>query len=196
VLTLLLQDGLHFSALATALTFLPFSLGLVLGSGAAMQLVPKLGRKLVIAGGSVMALGVLLMLAAVARYGDALQGWQLAPGQVVAGLGMALAGTTLINVVLARVPATEAGAASGLVNTAIYIGVAAGIALIGTIMFGLLGGGDTFVTAATRTLWVSAGLFIGSAALSFLLPPGRVQADQPHGPQAAAHPEPTTQETA
>jgi hypothetical protein len=58
-----------------------------------MQLVPKLGRKLVIAGGSVMALGVLLMLAAVARYGDALQGWQLAPGQVVAGLGMALAGT-------------------------------------------------------------------------------------------------------
>jgi EmrB/QacA subfamily drug resistance transporter len=195
VLTLLLQDGLRYSALATALTFLPFPLGVMMGSGAAMQLVPRLGRKLVIAGGPVMALGVLLMITAVARYGDALQGWQLAPGQLVAGLGMALVASTLVNVVLARVPATQAGAASGLVNTSIQIGIAAGIALIGTILFSLLSGGDTFVTAATRSLWVSAGLFVGSAALSFLLPPGRVQAGQ-HDTQPAAEPEPTTPSTA
>ena len=150
VLTLLLQDGLGYSALATALTFLPFSLGLVVGSGAAMQLVPRLGRKLVIAGGPVMALGVLLMLAAVARYGDALQGWQVAPGQAVAGLGMALVASTLVNVVLAQVPTTEAGAASELVNTAIQIGVAAGIALIGAVLFSLLGNGDSFVTRSHR----------------------------------------------
>jgi hypothetical protein len=67
--------------------------------------------------------------------------------------------------VLARVPATEAGAASGLVNTSMQIGMAAGIALIGTILFSLLSSGGTFVTAATRSLWVSAGLFVGSAAL-------------------------------
>ena len=98
---------------------------------------------------------------------------------------MALVASTLLNVVLARVPATEAGAASGLVNTSIQIGMAAGIALIGTILFSLLSNGDTFVTAATRSLWVSAGLFVGSAALSFLLPPGQVEAGQP-GTQPAA----------
>ena len=191
VLTLLLQDGLGYSALATALTFLPFSLGLVVGSGAAMQLVPRLGRKLVIAGGPVMALGVLLMLAAVARYGDALQGWQVAPGQAVAGLGMALVASTLVNVVLAQVPTTEAGAASELVNTAIQIGVAAGIALIGAILFSLLGNGDSFVTAATGSLWVSAGLLVASAALSFLLPSGRIEAEQHSRPAAEPAPEGT-----
>jgi MFS family permease len=129
------------------------------------------------------------MLAAVARYGDALQGWQLAPGQVVAGLGMALVASTLVSVVLARVPATEAGAASGLVNTAIQIGVAAGIALIGAILFSLLDSGDSFVTAATGSLWVSVGLLVASAALSFLLPPGRIEAEQ-HNPPAVAEPAP------
>lgn len=94
---------------------------------------------------------------------------------------MALVASTLVNVVLARVPATEAGAASGLVNTAIQIGVAAGIALIGAILFSLLGSGDSFVTTATRSLWVSAGLLVASAALSFLLPPRRIEAEQ-HSP--------------
>ena len=156
-----------------------------------MQLVPRLGRKLVIAGGPVMALGVLLMLAAVARYGDALQGWRVAPGQAVAGLGMALVASTLVNVVLAQVPTTEAGAASELVNTAIQIGVAAGIALIGAVLFSLLGNGDSFVTAATGSLWVSAGLLVASAALSFLLPSGRIEAEQHSRPAAEPAPEGT-----
>jgi hypothetical protein len=109
----------------------------------------------------------------------------------VAGLGMALVASTLVNVVLAQVPATEAGAASGLVNTAIQIGVAAGIALIGAILFSLLGNGDSFVTAATGSLWVSAGLLVASAALSFVLPPGRIEAEQHSRPAAEPAPEGT-----
>jgi EmrB/QacA subfamily drug resistance transporter len=179
VLTLHLQEGLGFSPLGAAMAFLPFSVGVVAGSGAAMQLVPRLGRRMVTGGGLVMALGVALLVAAVQRYGEALQGWQLAPGMLVAGVGMAMVSTTLVTIVLARVPGRDAGSASGVVNTTLQIGLAAGIAAVGTLFFTLLDDGVGFVDATFRSLWLEIGLFLASALLSFLLPPGPVSTPGP-----------------
>jgi EmrB/QacA subfamily drug resistance transporter len=176
VLTLHLQEGLGFSPLGAAMAFLPFSVGVVAGSGAAMRLVPRLGRRLVTGGGLVMALGVALLVAAVQRYGEALHGWQLTPGMLVAGVGMAMVSTTLVTIVLARVPGRDAGSASGVVNTTLQIGLAAGIAAVGTLFFTLLDDGVGFVDATRRSLWLEIGLFLTSALLSFLLPPGPVSA--------------------
>jgi EmrB/QacA subfamily drug resistance transporter len=179
VLTLHLQEGLGFSPLGAAMAFLPFSVGVVAGSGAAMQLVPRLGRRMVTGGGLVMALGLALLVAAVQRYGEALHGWQLAPGMLIAGVGMAMVSTTLVTIVLARVPARDAGSASGVVNTTLQIGLAAGIAAVGTLFFTLLDDGVGFVEATRRSLWLELGLFLASALLSFLLPPGPVPAPGP-----------------
>jgi EmrB/QacA subfamily drug resistance transporter len=187
VLTLHLQEGLGFTPLGTALAFLPFSLGVVAGSGAAMQLVPRLGRRIVTGGGLVMALGVALLIVAVDRYGTGLDGWQLAPGMAVAGLGMAMVSTTLVSIVLARVPGRDAGSASGVVNTTLQIGLAAGIAAVGTLFFSLLDGGVGFVAATRWSLWLEVGLFLASAGLSFLLPAGPVR---PQGPAEATAEEP------
>ena len=179
VVTLYLQDGLGFDPLGAALAFLPFSLGVVAGSGAAMRLVPRLGRRIVTGGGLVMALGVALLIAAVHRYGDGLHGWQLAPGMLVAGLGMAMVSTTLVTIVLARVPGRDAGSASGVVNTTLQVGLAAGVAVVGTLFFTLLDGGADIAAATQRSLWLEIGLFLASALLSFLLPAGPVHAGGP-----------------
>jgi MFS family permease len=138
VLTLYLQEGLGFTPLATAVAFLAFPVGVAPGSGVATQLVPRLGRRLVTGGGVVMALGFVLLIAAVHRYGTSLQGWQLTPGLIVAGLGMSMVAATLLTIVLSRVPGHAAGSASGVVNTTVQLGIAAGVALIGTVFLSLL----------------------------------------------------------
>jgi hypothetical protein len=85
---------------------------------------------------------------------------------LVAGLGMAMVSTTLVSIVLARVPGRDAGSASRVVNTTLQVGLAAGVA-----------------AATQRSLWLEIGLFLASALLSFLLPAGPVQA---RGPGEAA----------
>jgi EmrB/QacA subfamily drug resistance transporter len=57
VMTLTLQVGLGFSPLHTALTFLPWSIGIAVAAGASVQLAPRLGRRLTVAGSLAMAPG-------------------------------------------------------------------------------------------------------------------------------------------
>jgi MFS family permease len=190
VLTLHLQEGLGFTPLATAVAFLAFPVGVAAGSVAATQLVPRLGRRMVTGGGVVMALGFVLLIAAVHRYGTGLHGWQLAPGLIVAGLGMSMVAATLLTIVLSRVPGDAAGSASGVVNTTVQLGIAAGVALIGTVFLSLLDDRIGFVRATEQSLWLEVGLLLASAAVSFLLPPGPARpsrpAAEPIGPRASA----------
>src|SRR5260221_2351478 len=55
ILTLFLQIGLGFSPLHAGLTFLPFSGGVLLASGAAARLGPRFGRGVTMTGALVMA---------------------------------------------------------------------------------------------------------------------------------------------
>jgi hypothetical protein len=109
-----------YSPLHTALSMIPFTVGVGLGSGIAPQLMVH-GRKLVLAGALVMAAGMGLVLGAVQRYGTGLHSWQLIPCLVIAGFGMAMVAGTLVNIVLARVPTRHSGAASSLINTTIQV---------------------------------------------------------------------------
>jgi EmrB/QacA subfamily drug resistance transporter len=174
VLTVHLQSGVGYSPLHTALSMIPFTVGVGLGSGIAPQLMMH-GRKLVIAGSLVMAAGMGLVLGAVQRYGTGLHSWQLIPCLVIAGFGMAMVAGTLVNIVLAKVPTQHSGAASSLVNTAIQVGVAAGVALVGTVYFGQLDGGHSAVHSGVVGLLVVVGLYVLSAVVALVLPGGRVQ---------------------
>src|SRR5216683_1103640 len=57
ILTLFLQTGLGFTPLHAGLTFLPFSGGVLLASGAAARLAPRFGRGVTMTGALVMAAG-------------------------------------------------------------------------------------------------------------------------------------------
>jgi EmrB/QacA subfamily drug resistance transporter len=139
VLTLFLQIGMGFTALHAGLTFLPFSAGVLLSSGAAARLAPRFGRGVTMAGALIIAVGMGSLIGLVHHYGVGVSTWDLVPGLVAAGLGLGAVIAPLADIVLDRVPAQHAGSASGVFNTGLQLGNSIGIALIGVIFFGLLG---------------------------------------------------------
>jgi EmrB/QacA subfamily drug resistance transporter len=162
VLTLFLQLGLGFTPLHAGLTFLPFSLGILLSSGAAAQLAPRFGRGVTMVGALVIAGGMAGLIAAVHHYGAAVTTWELVPGLVAAGLGLGAVIAPLADIVLDRVPHQDAGSASGVFNTGLQLGNSIGIAVIGVIFFALLGSQSgpaaNTVAPALRSQIVAAGV--------------------------------------
>ena len=162
VLTLFLQIGLGFTALHAGLTFLPFSAGVLVSSGAAARLAPRFGRGVTMAGALVIAAGMAGLIAAVHHYGAAVTTWDLVPGLVEAGLGLGAVIAPLADIVLAPVAHQDAGSASGVFNTGLQLGNSIGIAVIGVIFFGMLGTQSgpaaSTVAPALRSGIVAAGV--------------------------------------
>jgi EmrB/QacA subfamily drug resistance transporter len=173
VLSLFEQFALQYSPIATGLSFLPFSAGLILGVGLAMRLVHTLGRKIVAIGSLIVAAGMAAMSLTVHYVGAALTVWHLVPSTVVAGFGIALAGMTVMTIALSRVPPQHAGSASGAINTAFQIGPAIGIAVVGTVYFTVVSGGGQ-LAAVQHSLWWVVGMMVLAFLLTFLLPKGQI----------------------
>lgn len=183
LLALHLQIGLGFSPTRAALTMTPWSVFLVVGAiltGAVLG--SKFGRKALHGGLVVLALGVLIMLLTIGDQAGGLTSWELVPGIAVAGLGMGIMIGLLFDIALADVDKQEAGTASGVLTAVQQLGFTVGVAVLGTLFFGLLGSQATarawrtahtenFSTAMVRTLWVVIALLAVSFALAFRLPP-------------------------
>jgi EmrB/QacA subfamily drug resistance transporter len=141
IFTLYLQIGLGYSPLKSGLTTLPQALGSVAGFVAAGSgLAEKLGRKLLQIGVLVMLAGAVVVAFTVQVAGTGLTPWHLIPGLVLLGAGMGLAMAPFFDIVLAGVDDHEAGSASGAITSVQQLGGAFGIAVLGTIFFGLLPG--------------------------------------------------------
>lgn len=179
VFSLYLQEGIGYSPVRTGLTLLPFSIGIIAGSGLSTHLVPRLGRAVVTIGALIKLTGVVCMIYPIHSAGGELSPWALAPGAIITGFGMAMVSVTLVNIVLAKVPASDAGAASGLINTTLQVGTAASVAILGTVFFSRLTSTGSFEQAVETSLWVTVVLFFASFLVSFVLPPGEVQAQSP-----------------
>ena len=173
VLTLFLQLGLGFSALRTGVAFVPFSIGIIVGSGGAAPLGQKYGRYAVTAGTLLMTLAIA-SLPAIVRAG--LPGWELAPSLAVAGLAFGVVSGTLAGIVLDDLPPARAASASGAVNTVIQLGSVTAVTITGVIFFGALGQHPvvaTYVHAARTGLWYLAACCAAATLASLLLPAAR-----------------------
>jgi EmrB/QacA subfamily drug resistance transporter len=170
VLTVQLQAGHGFSALKVGLTFMAWPVGLAITSAVAVRLAARLGRRLVSAGTLVLAAAMIVTIVMIQVSGDDLGVWQLLPGLALGGLGFGLLAPIAVDIVLSAVPERDAGAASGVTNTAIYVGIAAGVAVIGAIFTTLLRDGRGFDDAASTSLWYAVGAFALGFACSFALP--------------------------
>ena len=168
ILTLFLQIGLGFTALHAGLTFLPFSAGVLVASGAAARLAPKFGRGVIMTGALVMTAGMAGLIVIVRHYGQAVTTTELLPALIVAGLGMGTVLAPLADIMLAGVRKEDAGSASGVFNTSIQLGASIGVAVIGVIFFGLLGTQSgpaaTAVAPQLRSALTAAGLPRAAAA--------------------------------
>jgi EmrB/QacA subfamily drug resistance transporter len=129
-LTLYLQDVLGYSALQTGLRFLVLSGGILLTSTLAGRLTAYVPIRLLIAPGLAMVgVGLLLM-----RGLDAGSGWtHLIPGFIVAGAGTGLINPPLASTAIGVVTPDRAGMASGINSTFRQVGIATGIAGLGSL---------------------------------------------------------------
>src|SRR5215471_10828354 len=85
IMTLFLQVGFGFGPLHAGLTFLPFSGGVLVSSGAAARLAPRFGRGVSLTGAAVMAAAMAGLIATVHHYGVAVTTWEMVPALVGAG---------------------------------------------------------------------------------------------------------------
>ncbi|WP_328594987.1 MFS transporter [Actinomadura macrotermitis] len=137
--TLYLQMGLGYSAMKAGLSQIPWSVGMIVGFGAA-QAVQRFGRHVIHGGTVIMAGGVVGIVTTLQLGGIGVTPWQLTPALVVTGLGMGLLMAPFFDTVLAGVEPAETGSAGGTLTAIQQLGSALGAAVLGTIFFGLLGG--------------------------------------------------------
>jgi EmrB/QacA subfamily drug resistance transporter len=126
LLTLYLQDVLHYSAVQSGAAFAGFALTVVVVSNVAQVVVGRIGVRATLTIGllvSALSVGLLTRLPVDGQYF-----WDLFPAFVLGGAGMGLSFVPVTIASLAGVERSDAGVASGLVNTSRQIGGAIGIA--------------------------------------------------------------------
>lgn len=129
-LVLYLQNVLGYSAFQTGLRLLVLSGATLLTAGAAGRLTSTVPTRLLIAPGfALVGVGLLLM-----RGITGATGWtHLLPGLIVVGLGSGMLNTPLANLAVSVVEPRRAGMASGINSTFRQIGIAGGVAALGSI---------------------------------------------------------------
>ena len=131
LLTLYVQQILHYSAIKAGLTFLCTAGTAVVAAGAAQALVTRIGVR------PVLVTGMVLMAAGMFLYTrlpvDGSFASDLLLGYLLVGIGIGFAYVPVSIAALGGVSADETGLASGLINTSQQIGAAIGVALASTI---------------------------------------------------------------
>jgi EmrB/QacA subfamily drug resistance transporter len=131
LLTLYIQDVLHYSPVRTGLAFAGFAVTVVVVSNLAQAIVARFGVRATLTAGLLMSaasVAALTRLPVESNYA-----WDLLPAFVVGGAGMALSFVPVTIAGLSGVAPADAGIASGLINTSRQIGGAIGVAAISAI---------------------------------------------------------------
>jgi predicted MFS family arabinose efflux permease len=131
MLTLYMQQVLHYSPMKTGVAYLAVAGTAILWSAVAAQLVTRVGVKRILVIGMIALTGGLVFFTQVSVHGSYVG--DLLPGFLLVGLGLGFAFVPISIAALAGVRASEAGLASGLFNTSQQIGGALGIAALSTI---------------------------------------------------------------
>ena len=131
LLTLYMQQVLHYSALKTGVAYVALTLSIVAFSGVAQALATRIGVRPVLTAGLVLSAGGLVLYAQLPVHGHYF--WDLLPAFLLSGIGLALAFVPMSIGALTGVEPSEAGVASGLINTSQQVGGAIGVAAATTI---------------------------------------------------------------
>ena len=132
ILPLYLQDAFVLSPAIAGLAMIPFALPLLIGPSVGGKLaatmssraILSLGLGLVAIGNAVAATAVLTDLAY----------WTAAIGMFITGSGAGLLNSETAKAQVSSVPPERAGMASGLASTTRFIGIIAGVAVLGAVL--------------------------------------------------------------
>jgi len=150
--SLYLERVLRFDALAIGLGFLPVSLSIGLMSFAFSEpLITRFGHRAVLLGGLGLLLVALLWFARLPA--SATYFVDVAPSLALIGIGAGLGFPAIVGLAMSGATSSDAGLASGLVNTTRMVGGSLGLAVMASI-------------ATTRGAALAAAGADGAAALT------------------------------
>jgi EmrB/QacA subfamily drug resistance transporter len=130
-LTLFMQVIWGYSALKTGLAYLPEAAAGLAGSGAAAQLVPRVGARRLLLASSLAAAGGLIWLSRVGE-NSSYAGGLLGP-MLITGAALGIVFVPLSLTALSGAGDHDSGAAASLLNAGQQVGGAVGLAVLGTV---------------------------------------------------------------
>ncbi|MGP3975613.1 MFS transporter [Streptomyces sp. 8N114] len=134
-LSLYMQNVLGYSAVRAGVSFLPHTVGVIVGSKVAPWLMTRFGTRTMVAVGGVVTTAGFGWQGLVLTADGTFLGTILGPGLLMA-TGTGLLMTPLTDAATTGATAREAGVVAGLVNTSRQIGGALGLAVLGAVAAG------------------------------------------------------------
>ena len=113
-LTFYLQGTLHYSALRSGFSFLPFSAGIIVSAALASQLLPRVGPRVLPSAGLVMAALGLAWFTRIGVHTSFVA--HVLPAEIITSVGLGFAFVSFSSTALVGVDDHDAGVASALVN--------------------------------------------------------------------------------
>src|SRR5215207_7968917 len=167
MLTLYMQQVLGYSPLRTGVAYLAVAGTAIFWSALAAQLVTRIGVKPVLVAGMAFLSAGLLYFTQVSVGGSYLG--DLLPGFLLISIGMGFSFVPISIAALAGVHSSEAGLASGLINTSQQIGGALGIAVLSAVATSATS--DALASGTAGAVALTDGFqaaFIGAAAVALV----------------------------
>jgi EmrB/QacA subfamily drug resistance transporter len=131
LLTLYMQQVLHYSALKTGVAYIALTVTIVAFSAVSQALATRIGIRPVLAAGLTVSAAALVLFARLPVDGHYFS--DLLPAFLLSGIGLALAFVPMSIGGLTGVRQSDAGIASGLINTTQQVGGAIGVAVATTV---------------------------------------------------------------
>ncbi|MEV2224980.1 MFS transporter [Nocardia vinacea] len=186
-LTYYMQLSMGYSPIKTGLAFLPMVAGMVVSSTTVPSLLlPKVGPKMVVAGGFLVAAVGMAWLTQISL--DSSYVANILPALILMGLGLGGAMSTAFQGATAGVHHEDTGVASAMINTSQQVGGSIGTALLSTIAAsaatdylsshtpGPLAVAQAQIESYTTSFWWATAIFVAGAVITAFLMPNTVPA--------------------
>jgi EmrB/QacA subfamily drug resistance transporter len=170
--SLFLQHILGYSPIQTGALFLPMTLLIIVLAPQAGRLSDRIGSRWLIGTGMALVTVSLILFAQLDQNSDF---WNILPGLIVGGLGMAITMAPTTAAALSAVPTDKAGVGSAVLNAFRQVGGSLGIAIMGALVASEIHVGpgsarypSEFVNGYHRGLHVAAGFAFAGAVIAVL----------------------------
>jgi EmrB/QacA subfamily drug resistance transporter len=187
--SLYLQQILRYSAIQTGAVFLPMTVLIILIAPQAGRLSDTVGSRWLIGVGMTL-LSVSLIL--FAQLDASSNFWNILPGLLVGGVGMAMTMTPTTAAAMGSVPVDKAGVGSAVLNSMRQVGGSLGIAVMGALVASQISSRpgpsyvSQFVDGYHLALHVAAGIALAGAIVAVLTVRKYRHAEAEAGATAAA----------
>ena len=170
--SLFLQNVLGYSAIKTGATFLPMTVLIILVAPVAGRFTDRIGPRWLMGAGMTLLTGSLLLFGTLDADSSF---WNILPGLLVGGFGMAITMAPTTAAAMSSVPIDKAGVGSAVINSMRQVGGSLGIAIMGTLVATSVSVSPAnpdyavqFVDGYHRALYAGAAILLAGAVVSVL----------------------------